>query len=163
MKATIYSKSKRIVFLSSFPEVITPIRYPLVAALFIALILIGTHPVIGMESPHFKISTSVISGGGALTESDSFLLQSTLGQSTPLMDPADPPYSDNFDAYPGFWFTVAPALGGYGFDPRELCTAAAMADALQCLILLFSLFVPIEDKAAGDISAVVLVSKAEID
>jgi hypothetical protein len=90
-----------------------PIRYPLVAALLIVLILIGTHPVIGMESTHFKISTSVISGGGTLTESDSFRLISTLGQSTPLMDPADPPYSDNFDAYPGFWYTVAPALGGY--------------------------------------------------
>ena len=37
--------------------------------------------------------------------------QGTLGQPTPLMDPADPPYSDAYDLYPGFWYTLEAALG----------------------------------------------------
>jgi hypothetical protein len=90
-----------------------------------------------MESTHFKISTSVISGGGILTESGSFRLKSTLGQSTPLMDPADPPYSDSFDAYPGFWYTVAPALGGYciyDFEPDGDVDGKDLAAFIQDLI-----------------------------
>ncbi len=28
------------------------------------------------------------------------------------MDPADPPYSDNYDLYPGFWYTLEAGMTG---------------------------------------------------
>ncbi len=36
-----------------------------------------------------------------------FQTNATLGQPSPLPDPADPPFSDSYDLYPGFWYTVA--------------------------------------------------------
>ena len=33
-------------------------------------------------------------------------MNGTVGQSTPLMDPTDPPYSTSYDNYPGFWYTL---------------------------------------------------------
>ena len=86
---------------------------PTVLALLAALLCISPSAAGAMESPSFRIPTSAFSGAGGLTESNNFRLEATLGQSSPLMDPADPPYSDRFDAYPGFWYTVAPALAGY--------------------------------------------------
>ena len=38
--------------------------------------------------------------------SANFGMNSTLGQPSPLMNPADPPYSDVYDLYPGFWYTL---------------------------------------------------------
>ena len=29
-----------------------------------------------------------------------------MGQPSPLMDPAAPPWSTNYDLYPGFWYTA---------------------------------------------------------
>lgn len=62
-----------------------------------------------MESDNYRIPTSVLSGGGGSSSSSSYQLQGTLGQPSPLMDPADPPYSDGFALYPGFWYTLIPA------------------------------------------------------
>ena len=59
-----------------------------------------------MGSANYRIPTSVMSGGGAPMTSDSYQTDSTLGQPSPLMDPANPPGSTNYDLYPGFWHTV---------------------------------------------------------
>lgn len=60
----------------------------------------------GMESESYRITTSTMSGGGGPMGSANYQTNSTLGQSSPLMDPADPPYSTSYDLYPGFWHTV---------------------------------------------------------
>jgi phage anti-repressor protein len=59
-----------------------------------------------MGSQNFRISTSVISGGGAAMSSENFQMNSTLGQSSPLMPPDAPPGSENFGLSPGFWYTI---------------------------------------------------------
>ena len=38
--------------------------------------------------------------------SANFQMNSTLGQSSPLMDSDDPPVSENFTLNPGFWYTI---------------------------------------------------------
>lgn len=63
-----------------------------------------------MRSDNYRIPTSVMSGGGAPMTSDSYQTDSTLGQPSPLMDPADPPYSTNYALYPGFWYTLEAAV-----------------------------------------------------
>lgn len=61
----------------------------------------------GMSSASYRIDASVLSGGGAPMNSASYRLNSTLGQSTPLMNPDDicPPWSISYENYPGFWYT----------------------------------------------------------
>ena len=60
-----------------------------------------------MTSTNYRIPTAVMSGGGGYMESSGYEANSTIGQQSPLADPADPPYSDSYDLYPGFWYTVA--------------------------------------------------------
>ena len=43
--------------------------------------------------------------------SENFQTNSTLGQPSPLMDPDDPPYSDNYFNDPGFWYTLDARAG----------------------------------------------------
>jgi hypothetical protein len=38
--------------------------------------------------------------------SENFQINSTIGQSSPLMTPPDPPFSENFGLSPGFWYTI---------------------------------------------------------
>lgn len=45
--------------------------------------------------------------------SANYQMNSTLGQSSPLMDPADPLYSYSYDLYPGFWYTLDVGLECY--------------------------------------------------
>ncbi len=59
-----------------------------------------------MQSANYSITTSVLSGGGAPMGSANYETSATLGQPSPLMDPADPPGSTNYGLYPGFWYTV---------------------------------------------------------
>ncbi len=59
----------------------------------------------GSSSANYTLPTSVFSGGGAPMHSSNFGTIGTIGQPSPLMDPADPPYSDSYDLYPGFWYT----------------------------------------------------------
>ena len=59
-----------------------------------------------MGSENYYIPTSVISGGGAPMSSESYHTNATVGQPSPLMDPADPPYSTNYALYPGFWYAI---------------------------------------------------------
>ena len=80
--------------------------------LFVFCFAVGA--IAGMESENYRIPTSVMSGGGAPMSSDSYQTNSAVGQSSPLMNPADPPYSTNYDLYPGFWYTVAA-------EPMDAC------------------------------------------
>ncbi len=49
--------------------------------------------------------------------SSNFQMNATLGQPSPLMNAADPPYSTGFELFPGFWYTVNVDL------PVYLCPA----------------------------------------
>lgn len=59
-----------------------------------------------MGSSSFRLITSVFSGGGAAMSIVNFTTNSTLGQSSPLIKPDDPPYSFNYYLYGGFWCTL---------------------------------------------------------
>ena len=60
-----------------------------------------------MSSTNFRIVATVISSGGGSISSANFQTPGTVGQPAPLMEPLDPPFSDNYDLYPGFWYTLA--------------------------------------------------------
>jgi hypothetical protein len=64
-----------------------------------------------MSSTHYTITTTVMSGGGGPMASDGYQLNGTLGQPSPLIDPALPPQSFNYDLLTGFWYTTG---GGSG-------------------------------------------------
>ena len=59
-----------------------------------------------MSSANYQIPGTVFSGGHGPMGSASYQLNGTVGQSSPLMDPLEPPLSDNYDLYPGFWYAV---------------------------------------------------------
>jgi hypothetical protein len=59
-----------------------------------------------MASDSYRILSSVNSAGGALTGSVTFQINGTIGQPSPLIDPLEPPFSDSYDLYPGFWSTL---------------------------------------------------------
>jgi len=85
------------------------------------LMLIPVQTVAEMASDNFRITTSVLSGGGAPISSINFKINATMGQPSPLMDPLDPPYSSDYDLYPGFWYTtelesVEPCEGDFDTD-----------------------------------------------
>ena len=79
----------------------------IVIPIIIGLLTILMMPAIAqMSSRHFRITTAVLSGGEGAMSSTSFQITSTIGQSSALLDPADPPYSESYDLYPGFWYTI---------------------------------------------------------
>jgi len=90
--------------------------------LFVIPVIIGflsilTMPAAAvMSSNSYRIFTSVISGGGGSVSSANFQTSGTIGQSSPLMEPLDPPFSDSYDLYPGFWYTLA----YYGVPKRTM-------------------------------------------
>ena len=59
-----------------------------------------------MQSDNYSIPTAVLSGGSAPMGSANYDTIATMGQPSPLMDPAYPPASTNFDLYPGFYYTL---------------------------------------------------------
>jgi hypothetical protein len=67
----------------------------------------------GMESESYRITTSTLSGGGGAMGSANYQMNSTLGQPSPLMDSADPPWSESYWLFPGLWYTVDLGLGCY--------------------------------------------------
>jgi hypothetical protein len=76
-------------------------------SLTISFFLVVTHGALAeMTSATYKIPVSVLSGGGASITSTSYTANGTLGQSSPLMDPDDPPFSGSYDLYPGFWYAA---------------------------------------------------------
>jgi len=74
--------------------------------ILLALLLLSPAVQAGMESTSYRLTASVLSGGGNLSESTTYKLYSTIGQPSPLMDPTAPPGSTNYDLYPGFWYTL---------------------------------------------------------
>ena len=60
-----------------------------------------------MASEKYRVQNSVQSGGGTATTSDNYQMNSTLGQPSPLMDSNEPPFSDSYDLYPGFWYVIS--------------------------------------------------------
>ena len=85
--------------------------------LFLAILLFGIllvpGPVAaGMSSDNYRITTTVVSGGGGPMVSASYRLNGTLGQPSPLIDPDDPLGSTNYELLTGFWYT----LGGCHWD-----------------------------------------------
>jgi hypothetical protein len=84
----------------------------IIYTILILAIILGLAPVsrAEMQSENYHIKTSVFSSGGTPIASGSFQIDSTLGQSSPLMDPEGPPYSMSYDLYPGFWHTIEAAI-----------------------------------------------------
>ncbi len=96
----------------------------LMAVLFFSL----ANPVFaGMQSTNFKIPTSHFSGGGAVMGATDFRMQSSAGQSTPLMDADSPPWSSSYELYPGYWYTLTAA----GMADCDLAAFAAAFGSLS--------------------------------
>jgi hypothetical protein len=76
--------------------------------LLLVIVILSDRVDAQMQSEHYRITTSVMSGGGGpmISGSGTYQLNGTMGQPSPLMDAADPPYSSNYDLYPGFWYTL---------------------------------------------------------
>ena len=72
---------------------------------FLAILVMPA--VAEMTSSSYRIHSSVLSGGGAFADSTNFFINGSLSQPTPLMKPLDSPFSDSYDLYPGFWYTIA--------------------------------------------------------
>jgi hypothetical protein len=54
-----------------------------------------------MSSTSYNIPISVMSGGGATMSSTSYQTTASVGQSSPLGDPNNPPSSENYGLLPG--------------------------------------------------------------
>ena len=59
-----------------------------------------------MSSTNYRITTTVMSGGGAPIASTNYQMDSPLGQPSPLMEQGMDPYSENYGLLPGFWYTL---------------------------------------------------------
>ena len=70
------------------------------------LVLLDSPVAADMSSANYRITTTVVSGGGAPMASGNYRINATLGQPTPIMEPGMEPYSDNFGLLPGFWYTI---------------------------------------------------------
>jgi len=103
---------------------------------------LGSIALAQMSSENYTITTSVLSGGGAPMSSASYQTNSTLGQSSPLMDQVDPPGSSSFELYPGFWYTLEASVpqndcpgdfsGDGDVDGSDLATFAADFGRTDC-------------------------------
>jgi hypothetical protein len=95
-------------------------RSSILMLMALALLLVLAHSTgAEMQSDNYRIPTAVFSGGGATVSSTSYKTNSTLGQPSPLMDTNNPPYSDSYNNYPGFWYTVDAGLYGCLWDLDE--------------------------------------------
>ena len=79
----------------------------LIAFFLVVLALVSSPSDAEMTSTNYRIPTMVISGGSGPMGSANFQTNSTAGQPSPLMDQSEPPFSDNYDLYPGFWYTLS--------------------------------------------------------
>ena len=80
----------------------------LLIAFFLAVLaLISSPSDAEMTSTNYRITASVMSSGGGALGSANYQTESTMGQPSPLMDPNEPPFSDSYDLYPGFWYTLS--------------------------------------------------------
>ncbi len=60
-----------------------------------------------MVSDNYRIRSSVHSAGGVPVGSTNYQINGTVGQPSPLMDPVEPPLSNTYDLYPGYWYVIA--------------------------------------------------------
>jgi hypothetical protein len=58
------------------------------------------------QSVNYSIKNSVFSSGGTQAASTNHEIESTIGQPSPLLNPVDPPKSNIYNLFPGFWYTV---------------------------------------------------------
>jgi len=81
-------------------------RTGIVLLAILTMITISTpcHVAAGMSSTNYTISTTETSGGGGSMNSTNYQTHGTIGQPSALMDSTNPPYSDNYDLYPGIWY-----------------------------------------------------------
>ena len=63
-----------------------------------------------MQSPNYRTPSVVLSGGGVSMQATSYQTNATFGQPSPLPDPADLPFSDSYDLYPGFWYIMVASI-----------------------------------------------------
>ncbi len=91
----------------------------LMPLVFVALITGGAIPAAAkpVTSANYSITTTVMSGGGALMGSTIYQINTTMGQPSPLMIPTDPPISASYHLLSGFWYTIGIVL------PISLCPA----------------------------------------
>ena len=82
-------------------------RTILILILLSFLLCVAQPAAAAMQSQHYRIPVHTLSGGGSSLSSTSYRIHSTSGQSSPLMDTQAPPFSDNYDLYPGFLYTIA--------------------------------------------------------
>ena len=71
-----------------------------------SLLIFSSNSSAEMASENYRIRSTVTSAGGVPAGSANYQLNGTIGQPSPLMDSLDPPFSDSYDLYPGFWYTV---------------------------------------------------------
>ena len=76
--------------------------YPVLTLVFLWVFSLAAHAE--MQSPNYRIPTSVFSGGGAPTGSTNYQTDSTLGQPSPIGISS----SSNYINHPGFWPTIKP-------------------------------------------------------
>jgi hypothetical protein len=85
-------------------------RFLVVVALVGAMAIPGLAAA-AMSSANYRITTTVMSGGGGTMTSASYRLSGTLGQPSPLVDPYDIPGSASYDLLTGFWYTLGAGIG----------------------------------------------------
>jgi hypothetical protein len=66
-----------------------------------------------MSSTNYRITTTVVSGGGGPMASTNYKMNATLGQPSPLIDTTDSPWSTDYEMLTGFWYTLG---GGCAYD-----------------------------------------------
>ena len=81
-------------------------RTILIFALLAFLLCLAQPTGAQMQSSTYRIPTSTVSSGGSPMSSESYNANATVGQPSPLMDSTAPPWSANYDLYPGFWYTL---------------------------------------------------------
>lgn len=59
-----------------------------------------------MTSSNYQFFESVLSGGGSTMSSANYQINSTLGQTSPLLNSDNPPTSANYQLFPGIWYTI---------------------------------------------------------
>ncbi len=75
-------------------------------SILVLVLILSLKAFAGMGSSNYQLTTSVISGGGAILQSGNYRVKSTLGQPSPLMAGVQNPSSINYDLYSGFWYAA---------------------------------------------------------
>ncbi|MEE4112417.1 MAG: hypothetical protein V2I40_06350 [Desulfobacteraceae bacterium] len=101
----------------------------LIVLVALLLSLLPMTALAAMSSASYRITTTVMSGGGGIMGSAGYQLNGTLGQPSPLVDdPLFPPFSANYELLTGFWYTldagcqwdIEPASGDGDVDGADL-------------------------------------------